>query len=107
MGAIVGANITINSSSGSKSVNTILGGTNTYEKIIVNVVKIGPNKGAVNVGGSNVSSTVFGMIIETGTEKEFYVGHGVSSAVGIGANLFFFNPSAESIRLDIIGFATA
>jgi hypothetical protein len=100
-------NITINSSSGAKSVNTILTGTNTYEKIIVKVVKIGPNKGAVNIGGSDVSASIFGMVLETGEEKEFYSGHNVASAVNIGANLFFFNPSSENIRLDVIGFATA
>lgn len=104
---IIGANITINSASGSKSVNTILGGTNTYEKVIVNVIKVGPNPGAINVGGINVSASIFGMIIETGKGMEFYQGHIVASGVNIGANLFFFNPSSENVRLDVLGFATA
>lgn len=104
---IIGANISLTLSDGAKSVNQILGGTNTYEKIIVNVVKTGPNLGAVNVGGSNVSDSVFGKVLETGKEYEFYAGHGVSAAVNIGANLFFINPSAEAIRLDVLGFATA
>lgn len=104
---VFGKNITINSSSGSKSINTILTGTNTYEKVIVKCVQIGANVGAVNFGGSDVSSSVYGGILETGKEMEFYEGHGVASAVNIGANLFFFNPSSEDVRLDVIGFATA
>lgn len=104
---VFGKNISINSGSGSKSVNTILTGTNTYEKVIVKVTKTGANPGAVNVGGSDVSATIFGMILETGKEYEFYAGHSVASAVNIGANLFFFNPSSEDIRLEVLGFATA
>lgn len=104
---IIGANTTLTSGGGSKSVNTILGGTNTYEKIIVSVVKTGTQEGAVHVGGSNVSGSIFGYIIRTGEEKEFYSGHGVTAAVNIGANLFFFNPSNDSLRIQILGFATA
>lgn len=104
---IVGANLSVNSASGSKSVNNILGGTNTYEKVIVTITKTGPNEGAVNVGGSNVSASIFGMVLETGKSYEFYSGHGVTAGVNIGANLFFFNPSSESLRIDVLGFATA
>jgi hypothetical protein len=104
---VFGKNLSINSGSGNKSVNTILTGTNTYEKVIVKAVQTGPNPGAVNFGGSDVSASVFGGILETGKMMEFYSGHAAASAVNLGANLFFFNPSSESIRLDVIGFATA
>lgn len=100
---IIGANISINLSSGSKSINTILGGTNIYEKIIITVVKIGPNEGVIHVGGSNVSATVFGEVIRTGEKRE-YLGNTV---IGFGANMFVINPSSENVRVDILGFATA
>lgn len=104
---IIGANISLTLAGGSKSVNTILGGTNTYEKIIVSVDQLGSIAGVIHVGGSNVSASIFGDMIRTGEEKEYYMGQAVASAVGIGANLFFLNPSNESIRVSILGFATA
>ncbi len=105
---VFGKNLSINSASGSKSVNTILGGTNTYEKVIIRAVKTGPNEGAIYIGGSDVSATVFGMVLETGEEREFYSGHALASAVNLGANLFVFNPHpTENVRVDVIGFATA
>lgn len=104
---IIGANIVLNAGIGKKSVNQILGGTNTYEKVIVNVVQTKGNPIAVYIGDTNITSLVFGMILKAGESYEFYSGHGVASAVNIGANLFFLNPSSEDLRLDVLGFATA
>lgn len=100
---VFGANLSIVLADGSKSVNTILGGTNTYERIIITVTQLGTKPGVVHVGGSNVSASIFGEILKTGTRTE-YTG---STAINFGANLFVINPSPESVRVEILGFATA
>lgn len=100
---VVGKNLSLTLSGGSKSANTVLGGTNIYEKLIISAHKTGPNPGVIHIGGSDVSATIFGYILETGKELEICV----STGVGLGVNLFVFNPSSEAVRVVILGFATA
>lgn len=100
---VFGANLSINAASGSKSINTILGGTNTYERVVITVTKTGVKDGVVHVGGSNVSASVFGYVLKTGDTWDIPA----STTVNMGANLFVFNPSTENVRVEVVGFATA
>jgi len=107
---VFGKNQIINSTSGVITASSLIG-SNTYEKILVYIDKIGPNPGAVNVGKATapdqVSTTIFGDVIETGDMREYYESQVPNAAVGIGTNLGFFNPSTEDVRIRMLGFATA
>lgn len=97
-----GANITINSVSGNKSIDTILGTNQDHERVYITAVQTGPNPGVVHVGGSNVSASVFGGMIRTGETMEYRTI--TPATVDFGSNLFVFNPSLENVRVEVIAF---
>lgn len=100
---VFGANIELDVSDGAVTINSILGGANSYEKLIITVAQLGPNPGVIHIGGSVVSSSIFGHIMRTGETSEFVA----NTSANMGSTMKIFNPSSDTLRVDILGFATA
>jgi hypothetical protein len=106
---IIAKYIILNQNSLPININGILGGSHTYERIVISPIGIGEdhkhrgvgeNLGAVYVGDLNVNGSTFDDIVLTGDSR----GYDTTDYSNLGTDMFVFVPQVESIKVGVLGF---
>jgi hypothetical protein len=107
---VVGKFIILNQDNPPININSILGGGNNYERVVVSPIGIGEihklqgvgeNLGAVYIGDSNVDLVTFDDIVITGQHREYTT----DDYANIGTDMFVFVPQSTSVKVAVLGFA--